>query len=251
MTLNVLVADDESYLRNSYQRSFKRAGFEVVLAENGQEAIEVINAGRLFDAIVSDGLMPLVKGHEFITWLRVNRKRFYGNRTPAFALCSGTLDDEMKAAVDLYGVGAQALAKPIDNAVLVEYLRKGIVDKEDLPALLVVDDESAVRDYYREKFVGRYNIGETSSGDEGLKLIRSLQPDLVILDQHIGEGTDGSSVLKRLAADQYKPVVAFCNGDEKDKLEPAMGVYRTAGGRVEAFRKPCDIEELVGYFSAK
>jgi two-component system cell cycle sensor histidine kinase/response regulator CckA len=59
----VLVADDEETLRSTSKRLVERAGFKVILARNGREAIELYdaNADKIV-AILLDLTMPVLAG---------------------------------------------------------------------------------------------------------------------------------------------------------------------------------------------
>jgi two-component system chemotaxis response regulator CheY len=57
----VLVADDEDSIRRLVTSVLRRAGFETAEAEDGQAAIETLDAER-FDAVVLDLMMPRVDG---------------------------------------------------------------------------------------------------------------------------------------------------------------------------------------------
>jgi DNA-binding NtrC family response regulator len=61
----VLLVDDERMLRRVIRRGLVRAGFEVVEAENGVAALELLARER-FDLVVSDVHMPLMDGVELL-----------------------------------------------------------------------------------------------------------------------------------------------------------------------------------------
>ena len=57
----ILVADDETKIRETIKDYFSAKGFEVVLASNGKEAIELSNSNH-FDLIILDVMMPIMDG---------------------------------------------------------------------------------------------------------------------------------------------------------------------------------------------
>ncbi len=69
--ITVLVADDESYIRNLTSRMLKTAGFDVLLAENGIDAIEIYRNNRSsIGCVILDLTMPEMDGHEALLALR-------------------------------------------------------------------------------------------------------------------------------------------------------------------------------------
>ncbi len=73
---------------------------------------------------------------------------------------------------------------------------------------LIVDDEPIARSILREE-LGQYHtielIGEAGSGTEALRLIESMEPDLVFLDLQM-PGLSGFDIVKRVAGGSKIPV---------------------------------------------
>jgi len=65
----VLVADDDEDILTLVALRFRRSGLEVILARNGEEALELINT-RAPDAAVLDIAMPKLTGLEVLRRLR-------------------------------------------------------------------------------------------------------------------------------------------------------------------------------------
>ena len=61
MKPRILVIDDESAIRDSLKMTLEYDGYEVMTAESGAVAIELLGEAR-FDAIVSDLRMPDIDG---------------------------------------------------------------------------------------------------------------------------------------------------------------------------------------------
>ncbi len=69
----VLVVDDEADLRKDIRLILTQADYNVVEAEDGEQAIEAIRSGEnplLVDAIICDLVMPKVSGMEAIAFFR-------------------------------------------------------------------------------------------------------------------------------------------------------------------------------------
>ena len=57
----VLVADDEAMLRRVVKKVLTRSGYEVDLAENGQQAVHLYDPNR-YDLVILDRNMPILDG---------------------------------------------------------------------------------------------------------------------------------------------------------------------------------------------
>jgi two-component system chemotaxis sensor kinase CheA len=112
----VLVAEDSDVIREGIRRELVRAGFEVVVAHDGQEALERASAEQ-FDAVSTDVMMPRLDGYELARRLR---ERPAYRDVPIVMLTS---KDARLDSVRGYDAGADAyLTKPADADELVRTL---------------------------------------------------------------------------------------------------------------------------------
>ncbi|OAE60266.1 response regulator [Achromobacter mucicolens] len=114
MTATILVADDSTTMRMIVQATLTGAGWKVLTACNGQEALEVAKANPV-DLVVSDWNMPVKGGLELIQGLR-EEDRYMD--VPVLVLTTEDDVDSKMAARDLGVCGW--LSKPVDPDVLVE-----------------------------------------------------------------------------------------------------------------------------------
>jgi CheY-like chemotaxis protein len=76
----ILVIDDEEGVRKFVERVRQGAGYRVVIAPNGPEALRIAEAMSDLDLIVTDVMMPDMSGCELARRLRLqnpNRKVLY------------------------------------------------------------------------------------------------------------------------------------------------------------------------------
>ena len=66
----ILVVDDEESVRTFAERVLRDAGYEVVIASDGPEALRLVEQQRPFDLFVIDLVMPLMSGDELARHLR-------------------------------------------------------------------------------------------------------------------------------------------------------------------------------------
>lgn len=62
----ILVVDDEGAVRRFAARVLERAGYGVVEARDGVEALDLLTQGAWFEAVVSDIVMPRLNGVELM-----------------------------------------------------------------------------------------------------------------------------------------------------------------------------------------
>ena len=66
MLQTILVVDDEAIARRFLERALTQAGYEVMLASDGEEALELLRATKREVAlVVTDLVMPGMGGHAF------------------------------------------------------------------------------------------------------------------------------------------------------------------------------------------
>jgi len=65
----ILAVDDSASMRQMVSFTLKSAGFDVVEAADGQEALNIAKQ-KSFDLVLSDVNMPVMNGIEFVTNLR-------------------------------------------------------------------------------------------------------------------------------------------------------------------------------------
>jgi CheY-like chemotaxis protein len=110
----LLVAEDDALLRGFLVRGLAAAGFVIVAAADGAEALRLYGSQGPFEALLLDDEMPEVSGREILRALRGR-----GDHLPAL-LFSGslTLNEGEQAALDVGPV----VRKPCGLAALVEAL---------------------------------------------------------------------------------------------------------------------------------
>ncbi len=79
--IRILAVDDSTAMRNFYIQACSSMGHEVVTAENGREALDLLEQGEHFDLYVVDMNMPVMDGIEFTTKARALEAQD-GLRTP-------------------------------------------------------------------------------------------------------------------------------------------------------------------------
>ena len=110
----VLLVDDEPAVRHLFALALSREGYHVIEAGNGAEALQVAAQLDTIDLVVTDIVMPVMKGPELATRLR---ERF---PTLPFVFVSGYL------VTDDLGPNSHMLAKPFVRQDLVKKVHDAI-----------------------------------------------------------------------------------------------------------------------------
>ena len=124
MLHKILVVDDEEEVRKTIRLQLKGTGLEVVEAEDGKKAIEVLDAENvtIVDAILCDVRMPNINGVEAIAYFR----REY----PHIPVVVLTGYPDVKLAVDFMKQGVvEYLVKPVEKEKLVSVVMKAVNER--------------------------------------------------------------------------------------------------------------------------
>ena len=117
MTISVLAVDDSRTMRDMINLALTSEGFEVVLAEDGQQGLEVLEAADP-DVIITDINMPRLDGFGFIDAVRDQEE---WRHTPILVL---TTESSQELKNKARGVGATGwIVKPFAQEKLVRALR--------------------------------------------------------------------------------------------------------------------------------
>lgn len=88
--LKILIAEDDRELRRLFAHVLIKNGYTVKEVGDGKEALDAIDA-EYFDLIISDIMMPIMDGYEFVRLLREA-----GNTTPVLMITAKDAFDDMR-----------------------------------------------------------------------------------------------------------------------------------------------------------
>ena len=119
----VLVADDSTFFRNRVCEILDEAGYEVLSARDGEEALGLFKAKNdAIDACLFDLEMPCLDGFELIKRLRSS-----GAALPAIALTSLASKEDEQRALD---AGFDSFLVKLDREELLETV-KALIEAKD------------------------------------------------------------------------------------------------------------------------
>lgn len=119
----MLLAEDDRAVRRLLEVLLERAGYEVISAADGLEAMKLALSIPI-DIVVTDEMMPNLSGHEFCRFLRSSQTLSHLPVILLSALERKEADQELEP-VDAF------LAKPVSGEVLAECIERLLARKRD------------------------------------------------------------------------------------------------------------------------
>ena len=114
MKKKILVAEDEEGLRLLYKEELESDGYEVLMAQNGKEAIQQLEEGKP-DLIILDIVMPVMDGMEALGRILGKERKIPIILNTSY---SGYQQDFMSWAADAY------VTKSVDLTELKDKIKK-------------------------------------------------------------------------------------------------------------------------------
>lgn len=119
--MKILICEDEEIMLTALEFRLRKHGFEVIVAENGKEALEKIQAFTP-DIIVADIMMPFVTGLELVHFVRQDMK----SSLPIIVI-SSLENDEI--VLEAFRLGASDfITKPFKPNELILRIKKILQD---------------------------------------------------------------------------------------------------------------------------
>lgn len=146
----MLVVDDEESLSSMLSRVLSKAGYQVVLARNGMEGLQLLQE-QSFDLVFLDMVMPGLDGAQVLREV----KRHW----PDLPVIVMTGYASMEGAVEALRLGAyDYVAKPFNLAEI------GLIAERALERTRLIDENRYLQGELRERYRVHNVIGSTSAG---------------------------------------------------------------------------------------
>lgn len=114
----ILIVDDEPNIVMSLEYTFKKSNYEVFIARDGQEALEILKTNYP-DVIILDVMMPMVDGYATLEQIRKDSNR---SHTKVMFLSAKNKESDIAKGMAL---GADAyLTKPFSIKKVVEQVEE-------------------------------------------------------------------------------------------------------------------------------
>lgn len=114
----ILVVDDDPYILMSLEFLMRKSGFDVLVARNGKETLEILN-NSVPDVVLLDIMMPDVDGYDICKHIKSTKK--LKDCKVVFLSAKSKESDIQKG----YDIGAELyITKPFSNKELVKKIQE-------------------------------------------------------------------------------------------------------------------------------
>ncbi|MFH0852241.1 MAG: response regulator [bacterium] len=243
----ILIIEDEKVLLEVLQKKLTSEGFQVDIAQDGDEGILKMKADKP-DLVLLDIIMPKKDGFEVLAAMQQSEELsdipvviISNSGQPVEidkALKMGVRDYLVKTEFDPEEVSekvvkilGEASAAPGKKIAYTETKPQGKKPNNGTPGnkILIVEDDKFLRDLIMKKLkTENFETVFAVDGDEALKKVKEEKPALILLDL-ILPGIDGFEVLKRLKSDVSEsikniPVIILSNLGQRDDVEKGINL---------------------------
>ncbi|GAA4719365.1 hybrid sensor histidine kinase/response regulator [Sphingomonas lutea] len=112
----ILLVEDEPMVRAVAERALTRHGYQVITADNGEDALEILNRGEEIDLLISDVVMPGMDGPTMVGEARKSRPEL------RVLFMSGYAEEQLRNSIDVDNVSF--LPKPFSVQDLAEAAKR-------------------------------------------------------------------------------------------------------------------------------
>lgn len=223
----ILIIEDNETAIIQMRQVLELEGYKVDVATGGREALEFVKH-TIPDGIILDLMMPEIDGFEVLE--RIRSKENTAN-IPVVILTAKDLTREDLSRLSANNVQQLIQKGDINIRALLAKIHKMFGQKEqiNLPQypittctkikleensrakVLIIEDNPDNMVTIKAILGDKYEIYEAIDGEQGLEMVNSLLPDLILLDMALPK-IDGLEVVKRLKTNtstQHIPVIAL------------------------------------------
>ncbi|MCP4692285.1 MAG: response regulator, partial [Desulfobacterales bacterium] len=259
----ILLVDDNEAAIIQVRQILENEGYGVDVARGGREALDYIK-GATPDGVILDLMMPEVDGFEVLNNIRADKitekipvliltakdltpgdfGKLKGNNVRQL-IQKGEVDREdlLRKTRLMLGVSEETESKE-ETAPTGPGARKSRekASAEGKPTILVIEDNPDNMITIKAVLHDRCNILGAADGEEGLNMVLTRRPDVILLDISL-PGMDGFQVVEKIKADEKTrktPVIALTaramKGDREKIIEAGCDDY---------ISKPIDPESVL------
>jgi CheY-like chemotaxis protein len=234
-TLRILIVDDDQRMTRTLADILTLAGYEVVEAASGPDALEKIRA-QAFDCLLTDVRMPGMDGVELHDRLRQERPGL-----PVVLMTAYTADETIERGMQQGVVGV--FNKPLDIAQLLGFFSSLAKNH----AVAIVDDDPAfcktLGDILRQR---GFNVTQITDPHADVDLMAS-ESQTILLDMKLNS-INGLDVLKSIRKQYPTLPVLLVTGYRQEMAETIRAALEISA--FTCLYKPLEIPDLLEKLAA-
>ncbi|MEW6109304.1 MAG: response regulator [Nitrospirota bacterium] len=115
----VLIVDDDSKSRRIFEINLNSMGYETVIINNGDEALEFLARDPYFDLIITDIMMPYLTGFEFARKLKE-----YTETKNIPVIATSAFHDWHKSIAEHELIVDGFIPKPVEREALLKEIKR-------------------------------------------------------------------------------------------------------------------------------
>lgn len=258
---NILIVEDNPDAIIQIKAVLENENYKVDIAGGGQEALDYLQHS-IPDGIILDLMMPDIDGFDVLNKIRSTRET---KNIPVLILTAKDLTKEdlsklssnnIQQLIHKGDVDIKGLLLKVSLMIGIEprsskFKVSDINEKEEIfksqtsnlnPTVLIIEDNPDNMTTIKAILKNKYAIVEAVDGEEGLKMVISLLPDLILLDMSLPrmDGVEVARLLKENNETKNIPIIAVTaqamKGDNEKFLKAGCNGY---------IPKPIDPVELL------
>ncbi|MBS7310279.1 MAG: sigma-54-dependent Fis family transcriptional regulator [Treponema sp.] len=212
MKFTLLIIDDEKNIREGLGANFEMEGYNVKLAENGQQGLEFISKGDI-DLVITDLRMPGISGEEVL--------RKVTTETPGIPVIVLTGHGSIDSAVDAMRNGAyDFLTKPLNLDQLTMIVKRALQARE-LSLQHKQLEKEVEKDMAFDKMIGK--SAEMQKVFEMIKKVASSKASVLITGESgVGKEVVADAIHKLSPRKDHQCIKVHCAALSETLLESEL-----------------------------
>lgn len=217
----ILIIEDERVLLEMYQAYFKKAGYDVIVAENGPDGFQEVKLNKP-DLIIVDILIPGQSGYLVIKKIR---KEAIISKTPILAFSNlGQLKEINQGMIS--GADSYIVKTDITPAELLNKVKRMIAASKHKicgKRLLIIDDKTEIAQRCK-LLLSKDNVKVRTAKDteNGLRLAGYGDFNTILLNVSLTKGYETLKWLKEDFRTRKVPVLVLSESDREKDISQAL-----------------------------